>query len=98
MSEAEAKKVAEVTDDDDLQVYEIVEEIFMRLVDYPDDVLVREVKGQFTTVLEVTVNKRDIGKAMGKQGRYASALRMLLGPIGRQEGKRYELFFTHDQS
>jgi len=85
-----------VDEGEDLQVYEIVEEIFMRLVNNPDGVRVEEVKSPHVTVLEVTIAQEDIGRAMGRQGRYAIAIRDLLKAMGRNEGHRYELHFTHD--
>ena len=41
------------------------------LVDHPEQVIVTEVEGDQTSVLELKVAKEDIGKVIGKQGRTA---------------------------
>ena len=48
------------------------------LVDKPDQVKVDEVKGDKTTVLELRVAKEDLGKVIGKQGKTAQAIRIIL--------------------
>ena len=48
------------------------------LVDKPDEVEVDEVKGDKTTVLELKVAKEDLGKVIGKQGKTAQAIRIIL--------------------
>jgi predicted RNA-binding protein YlqC (UPF0109 family) len=51
---------------------ELIEIIGKALVDYPDQVEVKEVEGEATTVLELRVAQADLGKVIGKQGRTAS--------------------------
>ena len=48
------------------------------LVDKPDEVDVKEVKGDKTTVLELKVAKEDLGKVIGKQGKIANAISTIL--------------------
>ena len=48
------------------------------LVDKPDEVEVAEVRGDKTTVLELRVAKDDLGKVIGKQGKTAHAIRIIL--------------------
>ena len=48
------------------------------LVDKPDEVEVVEIKGDKTTVLELRVAKDDLGKVIGKQGKTAHAIRIIL--------------------
>ena len=48
------------------------------LVDKPDGVEVREVKGDFTVIFELKVAKEDLGKIIGKQGETAHAMRTIL--------------------
>jgi predicted RNA-binding protein YlqC (UPF0109 family) len=38
------------------------------MVDYPDQVSVREIDGENTIVLELTVAKQDLGKIIGPKG------------------------------
>lgn len=56
----------------------LVEFVAKALVDIPDQVEVMEVVGEQTTVFELKVDKSDLGKVIGKQGRTARALRTIL--------------------
>jgi hypothetical protein len=58
------------------------------LVDEPDEVEIREVEGERTTVLELTVAKGDLGKIIGKQGKTARALRTILNATATKLKKR----------
>ncbi|MCP4745648.1 MAG: KH domain-containing protein [Desulfobacteraceae bacterium] len=57
---------------------QLVEYIAKALVDDPDNVSVSEISGIQTTVFELKVAKKDVGKVIGKQGRNAEAIRHLL--------------------
>ncbi|HZS45192.1 MAG TPA: KH domain-containing protein [Blastocatellia bacterium] len=70
---------------------ELVEIIARSLVDYPDEVQVKEVEGDATTVLELRVAAGDLGKVIGKQGRTARAIRTILGASGMKLKKRFVL-------
>jgi len=70
---------------------ELVEMIAKALVDSPDEVIVMEVVGEQTTVLELKVAQSDLGKVIGKQGRTARAIRTLLGAAGMKLRKRFIL-------
>ncbi len=54
---------------------DLVAAIAKMLVDKPDQVIVTEIKGQQSTVIELKVAKEDVGKIIGKRGRMAHALR-----------------------
>ena len=58
-----------------------IEIVARALVDEPERVSVSEVGGMHTSILELKVAKADIGKIIGKQGRTAGALRILLSAI-----------------
>jgi predicted RNA-binding protein YlqC (UPF0109 family) len=73
------------------EVKELVEHIAKALVDYPDQVRVSEVRGENTSVIELTVAKEDMGKIIGKQGRTAVAIRTLLSNVSMKSGKRFVL-------
>ena len=49
---------------------ELVEVITKALVDNPDEVVVTEKQEERATVVEVHVAESDMGKVIGKQGRY----------------------------
>ena len=74
-----------------MQQKELVEFIAQSLVDNPEEVVVREVEGEQTSVLELSVAKEDLGKVIGKQGRTAPAIRTLLGAVSAKAKKRVVL-------
>ncbi len=67
---------------------ELVEYIAKSLVDKPEEVVVTEVEGEQTTVLELKVAKEDLGKVIGRQGRTARAIRTTLGAASTKLKKR----------
>ncbi len=58
------------------------------LVDKPEEVSLREVEGEKTTVLELRVAKEDLGKVIGKQGKTAQAMRTILNAMATKLKKR----------
>lgn len=69
----------------------LVEQIAKALVDQPDQVEVREVVGEQTSVLELRVAKEDLGRVIGKQGKTARAMRTILAAAGMKLRKRFVL-------
>lgn len=67
---------------------DLIEQIAKALVDFPEEVHVREVDGERTTVLELRVAKSDLGKVIGKQGQTARAMRTILSAAATKVGKR----------
>jgi predicted RNA-binding protein YlqC (UPF0109 family) len=67
---------------------ELIEYIARALVDNPDQVQVREVEGEKTTVFELRVGQGDLGKVIGKHGRTARSIRTLLNAAATKAGKR----------
>ncbi len=67
---------------------EVIETIVRALVDEPDSVSVTEISGVHTTILELKVAKADIGKVIGKKGRTADALRIILSAVSAKKNKR----------
>jgi uncharacterized protein len=70
---------------------ELIESIAKALVDNPDQVQVRSVEGEQSTILELKVHPTDLGKVIGKQGRTARSIRTILGAAGMKLKKRYSL-------
>ena len=58
------------------------------LVDKPEEVVVTEIEGQQTSVIELKVAKEDIGKVIGKQGHTARAMRTILSAASAKIKKR----------
>ncbi len=67
---------------------DLIEYIAKALVDNPEDVMVSEVEGNQTSVLELKVAKEDLGKVIGKQGRTARAMRTILSAASAKVKKR----------
>ncbi|HBF42567.1 MAG TPA: KH domain-containing protein [Desulfobacteraceae bacterium] len=67
---------------------DLVAYIAKALVDKPEEVVVTEVEGEQTSVLELKVAKEDLGKVIGKQGRTARAMRTILGAASTKIKKR----------
>jgi hypothetical protein len=75
----------------DGSVKDVIEAIVKALVDYPEEVVVKEIDGDATIVLELTVAPQDLGKVIGKQGRTARAMRTILRAAGMKLKKRFVL-------
>jgi uncharacterized protein len=69
----------------------VVEVIARALVDHPDSVRVTESERRGTIVLSLTTAPGDMGKIIGRQGRTAAALRMLVGLTAEKHGVRAQL-------
>jgi predicted RNA-binding protein YlqC (UPF0109 family) len=69
-------------------VKELILVIAKALVDQPEKVSVSEVCGSQCTVLELKVDKSEIGKVIGKQGRTAHAMRTILSAASAKVKKR----------
>ncbi len=67
---------------------ELIQRIAQTLVDNPEQVNVQEIKTQQTIVLELRVAKEDVGKAIGKKGRTAQAMRTILSCASAKINKR----------
>ena len=70
---------------------ELVELMVKSLVDKPDEVVVTEVEGRHSAVIELVVAREDIGKVIGKKGAHAQALRTIISAAGGKLKKRYIL-------
>lgn len=67
---------------------ELVEFLAKALVDYPEQVDVRQVEGERSIILELRVASEDMGKVIGKQGRIAKAIRTVVNAAAVKENKR----------
>jgi uncharacterized protein len=57
---------------------ELIETIVKPLVDFPDDVQVNVHEEDTRITYQLSVNKKDMGKVIGKQGRVAKAIRTIV--------------------
>jgi predicted RNA-binding protein YlqC (UPF0109 family) len=69
----------------------VVEVVAKALVDHPEAVRVSEQERRGMTVLELNTAPGDLGKIIGRQGRTAAALRMLVAVTAERHGKRAQL-------
>ena len=70
---------------------DLISYIAQALVDFPDKVEISVVEGRHTTVLELRVAKKDMGKIIGRQGRTAQAIRTILSAASGKARKRHVL-------
>ena len=66
----------------------LIELMAKSLVDKPEEVAVAEVDGERTAIFELRVASSDIGKVVGKQGKTAQAMRIIMSAVGAKLKKR----------
>jgi len=66
---------------------DLLEYIAKALVDEPTKVEVNEVGEGRSVILQLKVAEDDIGKVIGKKGRIANALRVIIKAVATKEGK-----------
>lgn len=69
----------------------LLEYLAKSIVDNPDDVTVEEFTSGKTVQLGLRVHPEDIGRVIGKQGRVANSMRMILRVAAAREGKKVEM-------
>jgi len=72
-------------------VKELIEYIAQSLVDDPKEVQVRQDRNGSRVHLELRVAKDDMGRVIGKGGRVANSMRVLLRVAAAREGKQVTL-------
>jgi len=70
---------------------QLIETIVKPLVDYPEDIKVDRREEAKKVVYHLTVNKADVGKVIGKNGRIANAIRTVVYSAHTEEKKRVYL-------
>jgi predicted RNA-binding protein YlqC (UPF0109 family) len=75
---------------------EFVAYIVKNLVDHPDKVQINEIGGTQTLIIELSVEKSDIGKIIGKKGKTINAIRTLLMSVASRNGIRVNLEILED--
>lgn len=67
---------------------DLIETIAKALVDNPEKVTVKEIERAHSIVLELSVDPNDMGKIIGKKGRIAKAIRVVLKTASMQSDKK----------
>ncbi len=75
----------------DASMQKLVEFIAKSLVDDPSQVLVSEIEGESSVILELRVGQEDMGRIIGKGGRTVNAMRTLVRVLAAKQGKRVTL-------
>lgn len=70
---------------------ELIEYIATQLVEDKSQVAVTETEENGRVHLELKVSKEDMGRVIGKSGRVANSIRVLLRVAAAREGKRVTL-------
>lgn len=70
---------------------ELIQTIVTPLVDYPEDVHIDIVEDADRVTYKLNVNKNDMGKVIGKQGRVAKAIRTVVYAAGSSQQKKIYL-------
>lgn len=66
----------------------LLEHMVNELVDDPDQVRIDEMVGDKVTTLELRVAPEDLGKVIGRRGRTAGAMRLILSAAATKQQKR----------
>ena len=70
---------------------EFVEYLIKQVVSQPDRVVVHEFKSEATTILEVKVDRSDMGRIIGKDGRVIEAIRMLARAVYKKNHQHVQV-------
>ena len=72
---------------------EVLEMVVKNLVDNKENVSINEKSNAKSICYEVKVAKEDMGKVIGKQGKMANAIRVLMKSIAGKENKKVNIEF-----
>jgi predicted RNA-binding protein YlqC (UPF0109 family) len=78
-------------DDTDHKLRDLVAHMARGIVDHPDQVQVDVLEAGEDASFELSVNGRDLGHVIGKQGRTARSLRLALGAAAARVGRSASL-------
>lgn len=67
---------------------EFLEFIVRHLVDHPELVVIDQVEAETTVTFTLHVGRGEIGRVIGRSGRTAQAIRVLLAAVAARQGRR----------
>jgi len=70
---------------------DFIQFVISHLVDSPERIEVKEIEGETTTIVEITVAKDDVGHVIGKQGKIINALREVVRANTRAGDKKVQI-------
>jgi predicted RNA-binding protein YlqC (UPF0109 family) len=74
----------------------VVEVVARALAVRPDEVHVTEIDRRGTTIVELSMAPGELGRAIGRQGRTAAAVRTLAAAAAELDGARVSVEFVDD--
>ncbi len=74
-----------------MTITQLVSEIVKCLIDNPAAIQIEEATGDRTVVIQIRVDKSDIGKVIGKSGRIISSMRTICENIAAKNDKRVSI-------
>jgi uncharacterized protein len=84
-------RIESMPDSKDSKVRDMLFAVMNSLVDKEDDLEVATIAGVDGAAFQVRAAASDIGKLIGKSGRTARAIRIILGASASKHGRRYTL-------
>ena len=75
---------------------EFLQFVARQLVNNPNAVQVSEKRGDTALILELRVAKEDLGRVIGKQGRTAKSLRIVLNAVASRTNRKVVLEIIED--
>ena len=76
---------------DTTQIANVLTDLVRLMVDRPNDVSIEIIRDSAVVQFRITVSSADIGKLIGRQGRTAHSLRVILQAIGMKSKSRISL-------
>ena len=72
---------------------EILHAIISNLVDDKENIEIKEINNEKSTIFEVKVSGKDMGKVIGRQGRVAQSIRTVMKAVAGREQKKITIEF-----
>ena len=76
---------------------ELLNYLVSAMVDHPESITIRESIGQKNIAYIVLVDPEDVGKVIGKNGRIANALRVIMRAAGELHDKAIWVDFNYNR-
>jgi predicted RNA-binding protein YlqC (UPF0109 family) len=85
-------------DPNDSLAYDVLAQLVSSLVDRAEAVRIMPTPQPVGVCFSIAVHSEDVGKLIGKQGRTARSLRVIISAVGHKMRRRYSLDIMPDTS
>ena len=75
---------------------DLLEYIVKNLVAYPEKIEISEVQTEGKVALKLKVAKEDMGRVIGRQGKVANSIRMVMKALGSKDKKKVMIEFMEN--